>query len=103
MADQEVKHSPLTWLRPEQYARWLRDVDDPEWTEHRYRDNRDRAIANAIPDLRDTLAAHAALTERVAELEKALRYVSQSLAEVPCTRHIGLRAIAEAALTPKEN
>jgi hypothetical protein len=45
---------PLKWLRPEQYQSWLKKVDDPDWYAHRYRTNKDRWMANAIRELRDT-------------------------------------------------
>jgi hypothetical protein len=50
----------LKYLKPEQYSSWCKKVDDPEWTEHRYRDAKDKAMANAIRELR---AAEAALSE----------------------------------------
>ena len=46
----------LKYLQPSQYESWLRKADDPDWTEHRYRDSKDRALVSFARELRDCLA-----------------------------------------------
>lgn len=53
----------LKHLQPAQYESWLRKVDDPDWYEHRYRDQKDHAMASAMRELRDALSQRNELLE----------------------------------------
>lgn len=58
MSEYTLKH-----LQPAQYESWLRKVDDPDWYGHRYRDQKDHAMASAIRELRDALSQRNELLE----------------------------------------
>lgn len=56
------------YLQPAQHGSRLKKIDDPDWCEHRYRDNKDRAMTSAIRELRNVLAQRAELLEALKEL-----------------------------------
>ena len=58
----------LKYLQPSQYESWLRKADDPEFTEHRYRDAKDRALISFARELRDCIAE----IDRLSALESRL-------------------------------
>lgn len=76
------KEEKLKYLRPEQYASWCRKVDDPDWTEHRYRTPEHRAMANAIRELRESLGQIATLAAQVKELSKERESENQRMREL---------------------
>ena len=90
----------LKYLQPAQYDSWLRKVDDPDWYEHRYRDQKDSAMASAIRELRDVLAQRKELLEALS-YALVIRGI-ECLHTTPAPDPICAKCIADAAIAKAE-
>lgn len=60
------------FLQPEQWLSWQRKTHDPDWSEHRYRDSKDRVIMHFVGEVEALLKEKLALLSALKSAEDAI-------------------------------